>query len=193
MRLRRGRSLRLPPLMRGGHRAIAAALCVALVGGVAACGEEKETHVVEGEPIELGHLRINVQITRFLNPSLPDDGEYLEGRPAPPTGKDYLGVFMEIENEGDDPAGLPTAGQIEVIDTTGAVYRPVEVESPFALPLGEEIPGNSEIPATDTAASSGPIQGSFVLFLVEENVSENRPLELEIEAGGAKGTVELDI
>jgi len=190
---RRGRSHRLPPLMRGGYRAIAAALCVALIGGVAACGEEEESHVVEGEPIELGDLRINVQITRFLNPALPDDGEYLEGEPAPPTGKDYLGVFMEIENEGDEPVRLPTVEEIEVIDTTGAVFRPIESESPFALPLGEEIPGNSEIPATDTAASSGPIQGSFLLFLLDESAAENRPLELEIEADGEKGTVELDI
>jgi hypothetical protein len=179
--------------MRGGYRAIAAALSVALILGVAACGEEEETHVVEGEPIELGDLLINVQITRFLNPSLPDDSEYLEGEPAPPTGKDYLGVFMEIENEGDESVEVPSAEEIEIIDTTGAAYEPIDSESPFALPLGEEIPGGAEIPATDTAASSGPIQGSFVLFLVDESVSENRPLELEIEADGKKGTVELDI
>jgi hypothetical protein len=179
--------------MRGGKRAIAAAACVALIGGTAACGEEKETHVVEGEPIELGDLRINVQITRFLNPALPDDAEYLEGEPAPPTGQDYMGVFMEIENEGDEEVRLPTAEQIEIVDTTDARYSPVESESPFALPLGGIIEPGAEVPATDTAASSGPIQGSFVLFLVDQTVSENRPLELELEADGDKGTVELDI
>jgi hypothetical protein len=177
----------------GSHRAIAACLCLALVGGVAACGEEEETHVVEGEPIELGHLRINVQITRFLNPALRDDSEYLLGQPPPPTGEDYLAVFMEIENESDEPAELPGAEDIEITDTTGATYRPIPVRSPFALPLGEEIPGGSEVPAADTAASSGPIQGSFVLFLVDESVSENRPLELQLEAGGEQGTVQLDI
>ena len=193
MRWREGWSLRLPPLMRGGKRAIAAAACVALIGGTAACGEEKHTHVVEGEPLELGDFLIKVQITRFLNPSLPDDREYLEGQPAPPTGKDYLGVFMEIDNEGDEAVRLPTAEEIEVVDTTDAHYSPIESDSPFALPLGEAIEPGGEVPAVDTAASSGPIQGSFVLFLVDESVSENRPLELELEADGAKGTVELDI
>ena len=180
--------------MRGVHRAIAAALCAALIGVAGACGgEEEESHVVEGEPIELGDLRINVQITRFLNPALPDDGEYLEGQAPPSAGKDYLAVFMEIENESGDATRLPTAEQIEIVDTTGAVFHPIESESPFALPLGEEIPGDSEIPADDTAASSGPIQGSFVLFQLDEGASENRPLELELEADGEKGTVELDI
>jgi hypothetical protein len=180
--------------MRGFQRAVAAATCVALIGGGAACGgESEESHVVEGEPIELGDLRVNVQITRFMNPALPDDGEYLQGQPPPPAGKDYLAVFMEIENEGDEPVRLPTAEEIEIVDTTDAVFHPIEADSPFALPLGEEIPGGSKVPAEDTAASSGPIQGSFVLFLLDEGASENRPLELEIEADGEKGTVELDI
>ena len=180
--------------MRGVHRAIAAALCVALIGGAAACGgEEQESHVVEGEPIELGDLRINVQITRFMNPALPDDGEYLVDEPEPPQGQDYLAVFMDIENEGDEDVRLPTAEQLEIVDTTGAVYHPIESESPFALPLGEEVSPGEEIPAVDTPASSGPIQGSFVLFLLDAAAAENRPLELEIEADGEKGTVELDI
>lgn len=179
--------------MRGSHRAIAAALCLALAGGIAACGEEEETHVVEGEPIELGDLEVNVQITRFLNPTLPDDSEYLEGQPPAPTGKDYMAVFLEIENNGDEPVSLPSAEQIEIVDTTDTRYSPLEVESPFALRLGAEIPADSEIPAPDTAASSGPIQGLFLLFLVDESSTENRPLELEIEADGEKGTVELDI
>ena len=180
--------------MRCVHRAIAAAICLALIAVVAACGgEQQESHVVEGEPIELGELRINVQLTRFMNPALPDDGEYLVGQPPPPPGKDYLAVFMGIENEGDDPVRLPTAEQLEIVDTTDAVFHPIESESPFALPLGEPVPGGGEIPATDTAAASGPIQGSFVLFLLDEAAAENRPLELEIEADGEKGTVELDI
>ena len=179
--------------MRGGKRAIAAALCVALLGGVAACGKEEHTHVVEGQPLELGELLIKVQITRFLNPALPDDREYLEGQPAPPTGKDYLAVFLEIDNEGDEEVRIPTAEEIEIVDTTGAHFSPIESDSPFALRLGEIIEPGGEVPSVDTAASSGPIQGSFVLFLVDESASENRPLELELEADGEEGTVELDI
>jgi hypothetical protein len=179
---------------RRGHTSLAAAVCVALVAGAAACGEEETSHVVEGEPIELGDLRINVQLTRFLNATDREDREYLVGeRVPPPPGEEYLAVFMSIENESDDPVELPEAEGFKVLDSTGAEFEPLEVDSVFALPLGEEVPGNGDIPEPDTAARSGPIQGSIVLFAVSENVSENRPLELELDAGGDQGTVVLDI
>jgi hypothetical protein len=188
---------------RGRHTGLVAALAIAsLAMGAAACGAEEETEegdgkqvtgVVEGEPIELGDLRFNVQLTRFLNPADIEDEEYLQGLPAAPLGEDYLAVFMEVENEGDDDLALPSAADMQVEDTTGATYEPVETTSIFALDLGATLPAGEELPAPDTAASSGPIQGSIVLFLVNENVSENRPLELTILADGEEGTVELDI
>jgi len=122
-------------LGRKGSLAAVAALTLAL--GVAACGaEEEEGHVVEGEPIELGDLRFNVQLTRFLNPNDVEDSEYLEGLPAPPLGEDYLGVFMEVENEGDGPATLPAEGDMKVLDTTGEEFEPIETETVFAFPFG---------------------------------------------------------
>jgi hypothetical protein len=181
-------------LGRGRNRALAITFAAAvLVLGVVACGEEKETHVVEGEPIELGDLRFNVQLTRFLNPTDTEDAEYLEGLPAPPPTHDYLAVFMDVENEGDDELRLPSATELEVTDTTDRKYEPVEAESLFALDLGAPIEAGGEAPEVDSAASSGPVQGAFVLFLVDVDVSENRPLELEIKADGAEGTIELDI
>jgi hypothetical protein len=174
----------------------------ALSAGVAACGTEEEHEtsngkellfVVEGEPLELGDLHINVQLTRFLNPNDTEDSEYLEGLPEPPSGQDYLAVFMEIENEGDEDLRLPAATEIEVEDTTGKVFEPIETESVFALDLGGPIGAGGEAPAPDTAASSGPVQGSIVLFLVDRGVSENRPLELKILADGEEGLIELDI
>lgn len=174
--------------------ALAAALAVAALGlGVAACGEEHESEVVEGEPIELGNLLLNVQLTRFLNPSDREDSEYLEGLPEPPPGKAYLGVFIEAENEGDEDVNLPTAEQMTVIDTTDQEYDPVESDSVFAFDFGETIPPDEAIPLPDTAAASGPIQGQVALFLVDQGVSENRPLELELSADGADGVIELDI
>ena len=47
--------------------------------GRAEAGEPAE--VVEGEPLELGELDYNVQITRFLNPDDAEDAEYLVGQP----------------------------------------------------------------------------------------------------------------
>ena len=179
----------------GSKRALllAGAVAAALALGAAACGEEEETTVVEGEPLELGELHFNVQLTRFLNPGDTEDSEYLGGQPAPSPGQDYLAVFMDVENEGDDEKQLPAFAEVEVEDTTGATAEPVESESLFALQLGESIPAGGEIPEEDSAASSGPVQGAFLLFLVPEAVTENRPLELKISSGGDEGTIELDL
>jgi hypothetical protein len=179
---------------RTGALAVALSLAVALVGA-GGCGlDEAEKHVVEGEPLELDELKINLQITRFLNPSDAEDRDYLVGQQLPPpAGQDYLGVFIEIDNEGDDEARLPTAADLSVVDTTGAAYEPLESDSPFALDLGGTIASHSEVPAPDTPAASGPTQGSIVLFLVPSNIGENRPLELEITYRGEDGTIELDL
>jgi hypothetical protein len=164
-----------------------------LVGGVG-CGEEEKKHVVEGEPLELDELRFNVQITRFLNHNDPEDGVYLEGQQVPPpAGRDYLAVFVEIDNEGSEAARLPTAADLSVVDTTGQAYEALDSDSPFALDLGGNIDAHSEVPAPDTPAASGPTQGSIVLYLVPSNIGENRPLELEISSGGEDATIELDI
>jgi hypothetical protein len=178
---------------RTGALAIALSLAVVLVGA-AGCGEEAEKEVVEGEPLELSDLRINVQITRLLNHNDREDGDYLKDQEVPPpAGQDYLGVFIEIDNEGSDNAQLPSAADLNVVDTTGQAYEALESDSPFALELGGSIDAHSEVPAPDTPAASGPTQGSIVLFLVPSNIGDNRPLELEISYRGEDATIELDI
>jgi hypothetical protein len=183
MNLRRGRK----------PAALAALTAVLALGVVAGCGEEETSHVVEGEPIELGDLRFNVAITRFLNPDDVEDAEYLEGLPPPAPGHDYLAVFLDVENEGDEDATLPTAEQIEIKDTTGEHFEPIETESLFALELGAPIEAGAEVPEEDTAARSGPVQGSFILFELPVEAESNRPLELELTADGEDGTIELDL
>ncbi|HEY6637197.1 MAG TPA: hypothetical protein VIZ61_05890 [Solirubrobacterales bacterium] len=182
--------------MRPGYKgalALALMLALALVG-LAGCGNDLSKEADEGVPIKLGDLEINVQETRFLNPSQPDDKEYLEGQQLPaPAGKSYLGVFLTIDNKGDDPVRLPTNAQVSVTDTTGAAYESIPSHTPFAAPLGSELPAGADLPTPDTAAQSGPVQGSLVLFLVDEGVNENRPLKLEIEFEGETGEITLDI
>jgi hypothetical protein len=182
--------------MRPGHKgalALAFVLALALLG-VAGCGNDEGKEADEGVPIRLGDLEINVQETRFLNPSQPDDHEYLEGQQLPaPAGKEYLGVFLTIENQGDSAVRLPTNAQVSVTDTTGAAYESIPSHTPFAAPLGTELAGGADIPAPGTAAANGPTQGALVIFLVDEGVSENRPLKLEIEFQGETGEITLDI
>ncbi len=163
----------------------------ALAGGLAACGEEEESEVVEGEPIELGELSYNISLTRFLNPDDNEDAEYLVGQPAEEPGLSYLGVFLTIENETDEQ--LDSAEDYVVRDTLENEYLPVESESPFALEIGAPVPAEGALPLPDTTAQTGPNQGSLLIFSVDDEVSENRPLKLEIESDGELGEVILDI
>lgn len=160
---------------------------------LAACGEEEaELEAVEGEPLELAGLSYNVQITRFLNRNDLEDRTYLDGVEDPPPGEEYLGVFMRIANDSDEAQSVPMS--MEISDTRENVFEAVETDNPFALELGTVIPPDGEVPAPDTAARSGPIKGSMVLFQIPETATENRPLELEIPTSdGEVGLIELDI
>jgi hypothetical protein len=170
-------------------------LCVLLVGALvlASCGgTEAELEAPEGEPVELGPLSYNVQITRFLNPHDAEDDAYLFGQPDAGKGNTYLGVFLTIENESDVIQNVPQ--EFELVDTRENTFPASPSESPFALELGQPIAPLGEVPEPGTAAASGPIGGSMLLFLIEESVAENRPLKLEIPArAGPSGAIELDI
>jgi hypothetical protein len=188
---------------RGRYRALSALLAaVALSVGVIACGAEEETEtvdgeeihaVVEGEPLELGDLLFNVTLTRFLNPEDVEDAQYLRDLEAPPPNTDYLAVFIRVENEGDEDRRLPGPTEVRVVDTTETEYRPVAVDPLFGLDLGGLIEAGDEAPQADTAAASGPTKGAALLFLVNQDVSANRPLELILLAEGEEGLIELDI
>ena len=88
---------------------------------------------------------------------------------------------------------LMALGGCATTQQTGQVYDPIETETVFGFDFGEVLEAGDEVPLDDTAAASGPIQGQVLVFLVDQGVSENRPLELEIDADGDKGVVELDI
>lgn len=168
---------------------------VAVLGAtipLAACGEEEHTEVVEGQPLELGELSYNVSITRFLNPDDVEDAEYLAGAPEEEPGQSYLGVFLSVSNHSEDEA-LPSADHYEVVDTTGATYEPLESESVYALEIGAAVPADGQLPVPDSTAAEGVIEGAMLLFLVDDSVSESRPLKLEIESEAGSGEVELDI
>lgn len=177
---------------RNLRRALAVTAVVAAASlGAAGCGEEEELDVIEGEPLELGDVRYNVQITRYLNPDDAEDFAYLEGQPVPPPGEQYLGVFMIVENESEETARMPS--EFEITDTRDGTYHSLDTDNPYALQPGAEIAPGDELPAPDTPAFAGPIKGAMVLFQVPDVVAENRPLELEISTAEGDGRVELDI
>ncbi|HEX5822136.1 MAG TPA: hypothetical protein VFY30_10265 [Solirubrobacterales bacterium] len=187
---------RLRALMRRGHKgALALVLLLALVVlGVAGCGNDLSKEADEGIPIQLGDLEFTVQETRFLNPDQSDDKEYLAGQQLPtPPGKLYLGVFLTIHNSGGNAVRVPTNADMSVVDTTGAAYQSIPSHTDFAAPLGSLLAPGADIPAPGTAAANGPTQGALVLFLVNQDLNENRPPKLEIDSQGETGEITLDI
>jgi hypothetical protein len=176
------------------------AVLVALALAAAGCGGPtsiKTTAETEGIYLDLGGLKYQVQISRYMNPSDIEDQAYLTGLPkgVETTGKEtWFGVFMRVQNETDRP--LRAATRYEIIDTQENVYRPVPLDpkaNAFAYQGGEVGP-QSILPSPDSAAGSGVIQGALVLFKVRTDSLQNRPLELRISGPqGGTATVALDV
>jgi hypothetical protein len=186
------RAVSRPAARLGAALALAGAL---LVGSIlSGCGDhpDSDLSVGEGQPLKLGDLVYNVQISRPLNPTDPEDKAYLADQPPPPNDKLYLGVFMQVENDSDTPQELPS--EMTVVDTAGSEFQPLPNRSEFALDLGGTVPGDRQAPDLESTAANGPIQGAMVLFLIDEAATELRPLRLDIPSpDGEVGEVELDI
>jgi hypothetical protein len=184
--------------MRRPLRVLAVAAVLAL--GAAGCGGPtsiKTTAETEGIYLDLGGLKYQEQMSRYMNPSDVEDRAYLAGLPTgvATSGKEtWFGVFMRVQNETDRP--LPVATRYEIVDTQNNVYRPVPLDpkaNAFAYQGGQVAP-QSVLPAPDSAAGSGVIQGALVLFKVRTESLQNRPLEMRISGPtGGTATVSLDV
>lgn len=168
---------------------VALAACLAL----AACGlDESKTDIREGEPVELGELQYNVLFARFLNPDDVEDSEYLVGQPQLEPDQLYLGVFMQLLNK-DKESSQTIPADLTLIDSEENEYFPLPSESAYALRLGGSVGPEDQVPALDSTAEVGPIEGSMVLYVITEETTEARPLELEIPGEDGPAIVELDI
>jgi hypothetical protein len=177
---------------RGAVVAAAAVVALGILLSGCTTNPENATHVAEGQPFKLGDLLYNVQITRILNPSDPEDKAYLVGQRPPGPDRYYLGVFMRVENQGDASAQL--ASSFKVVDTVGDTYDPIPSKSLFALKLGDTIHAGDQLPEPESTAANGPIQGGMVLFRITGAAIQDRPLTLEIPSSeGPTRKVTLDI
>lgn len=189
------RLLRLPLLTT-------AALLAALT--LVACGGHKQptTHGEgEGAYIQSGPLIYQVQMSRELNPANIEDVEYLEGLPADTPrlagDEEWFGVWLRVQNATD--ATHRSASEFKIVDTVGTEYEPVELPAanPFSYqPTAIESDAFQPVyPDPESAAGTGPIAGTMLLFKLNTDVYANRPIELEIvpPGGGEASTVELDL
>ena len=167
-----------------------------------ACGNKtaKTLHgPTEGEYIDVGPLKYQVQISRLLNPYDPEDRGYLVDLPAGQSlGADgqWFGVFMRVENDGKGQA--PTAQDYEIVDTQDNIYKPITMgpKNVFAY-RATTLGAKQVLPQPDSSAAENTIQGALLLFKIPNGNFANRPLELRITppagAGAEVGTIDLDV
>jgi hypothetical protein len=177
-------------------RRLALAACVlGLSVGVAACDDEEQgvdEPAEEGLALPLDGVDYNVFITRQLNPEIPPDDTYYTGPEVPPDETLY-GVFLQACNNSDERRS--TAEDFKVVDNQGNEFEPEQVDagSVIAYEPGELDPEEC-IPEAGSLAQLGPQAASMLLFRFPLAVTENRPLELEIEGEGDEMlTFELDL
>jgi hypothetical protein len=191
-------NLRTPE--RGFGRLALLTVAAAAALGLAACGgsggEEHggEEIVVEGEPFEAGPLRYNVLFTRPLNKYDVEDREYLVGQPDAGPDQIYLGVFVQIQNTDEEKAHrIPET--FELVDTSGRRFDNLETRSIYRLKTGSMLGPGKDEPAIDSTPQVGPIQAAMLLYKVDDETLELRPVELEIpgEEEGEVIRAELDL
>jgi hypothetical protein len=178
------------------------ALAVLAAFALTGCGNKVDTAIVgetEGIYVGVDGLTYQVQISRILNPASREDRAYLLGVPedeAEPSAEEvWFGIFMRVENEGDQTRDATDAFRIH--DTQETEYEPIELDTDvnvFAYEAGPVEPGEL-IPQPNAPAADNTIQGSLLLFKVSVESIGNRPLELEIESqrGGDNAIVDLDV
>jgi hypothetical protein len=180
-------------------RWLPAALAVAAVFAtlsLAACGEEEKVEGAEGEFIHVGNdTDMQVQLTRPLNPQQRPDDTFVRGQAPLAADETYLGVFLRIENDGDEPYSPPR--DMKVVDTQGNEYLPLDtVQSGFGLDFGAAVPPGDVAPPPNSPASFSPTSGALVLFRVsKEAATDNLPLVLEVPREGEEepARITLDI
>lgn len=180
-----------------------AAVALALAG----CGRTTLTGVSEDqlsngdEPyFNVGPVTYQVQISRQLNPFLPDDVQYLTGvknAQSLPGTNFWYGVFLWALNQNKQTEQTAGIKDFELTDSAGNVYKPVQLNpnlNPFAW-SAESLGQNQVQPAPNSIASNGSAGGDMLLFDLPESVYSNRPLTLRISAPGEQkpSDVSLDL
>jgi hypothetical protein len=183
--------------------AVLAVLAVALIP-LAGCGEDSEsvktTAETEGLYLDINGLKYQIEMSRYMNANDVEDAEYLKGLPEgttePGADETWFGVWVRVQNVSDETRQAATTWEIH--DTQDNVYEPIEIDTdinPFAFEKGVDVPANTVLPLSSSAAGQGPIQGSLLLFKVTNDSLQNRPLELKFSNGGDStvGTYDLDV
>jgi hypothetical protein len=165
-------------------KTITAACVFALVAALTGCGgssgQGTEEPAREGLSLDLAGIDYNVFITRELNPQIPPDNAYYKG-PLAKKGEALYGVFLQACNNGK--RSLPTASHFTVVDNQGNEFHPTPLPADDDFAYQPTRLGSHECqPEAGSVAQLGPTAGSMLLFRLPISNTDNRPLELEVEA-----------
>jgi hypothetical protein len=188
-----------------GRRLLRPALAaLALSAALAGCGGKhaayKSAKVTspgsEGTFLAVGPLKYQVQLSRAMNPNLVADADWIrdlgQGVTPPGRGKEWFGIWLQIQNERNRP--FHTATSLRITDAAGHSYRPVPMTSQNVLAYKPQIiPPHTLLPLQNSIAYRSDTQGMFVLFKLDYGVYQNRPLNLHIGRGPAAASVQLDL
>jgi hypothetical protein len=184
------------------RRSLTLLLVLVAAVALAACGDKEAVTLhadTEGEYVDVGPMKYQVQISRLLNPFDPEDRGYLIDLPAGQSlgpKDDWFAVFMRVENGSENPG--PVATQYEIVDTQDNKYTPIQMgpKNVFAYRAGT-LGAHQVLPFASSPAGQNTIQGAMLLFKIPVENFANRPLELRISpppgAGTAVGTIDLDV
>jgi hypothetical protein len=168
------------------------ALAVLAVLVLGACGDSHtkvSTGTYAGESgqnapyLDVGPLVYEVQLSRELNPTNPEDAAYLQGLSATERtlapGQEWFGVFVQVYN--NNSQALSSASELTISDTQGNTYTPIPPSqiNPYAYRPGL-VPAKGQLPQPDTTAALGPTQGALLLYKIQTVSLDNRPLQIKI-------------
>ena len=141
-------------------------------------GVDRDEAQDEGEPVVVGGLHYDPLLARRLNPNIAPDKAMLSGR-KPPEGKIWFGVFLRVCNRGERER--TSSDRLALVDAFGARTRPSDALArdnlfayrPMSLKPGECLPRPGSI--------AERTDGALVLFAVEREFLQERPVALEVD------------
>ena len=175
-------------------RALATLIVLAALTGLSACGDEEpgvDEPAREGLAIPVDGIQYNVFITRQINPAIQPDEDLYQG-PPPAPGSTFYGLFLQACNDTDETHRA--IDDFVVKDNQDEEFEPIELpeDNVFAYRPTTLAPGEC-IPEAGSVNQLGHSGGALLMFEFPFEVTENRPLELELEGEEETKAIELDL
>jgi hypothetical protein len=174
-----------------------AIILLAIGSALTACGGERDfepaIEAQEGNQVRLGSVSYRVVIFRELNPRVAPDRSLVESyEPAEDHG--LYAAFLEACNRGDEPV-MPTS-EFRLEDAFGTAYQPVQDGLDTDLTYTTRRLGPGDCVPARTSVADRTFGGSALVFDVPFDITQERPLILEIREtadGGDVARIELDL